>query len=991
MSDENEDPFGAPVAEGETAPEEDPFGAHAENDGDAPAEEDPFGAHADDGDAGDDEEGEEVVAVGYGDEEQEEGGGGEEDAQPYQGDALPEGFDPYASDEDEAPPPGSLGAMLRRGNEGDEEQHDHDGYDDHGNGDEEEEEVAHGYGDDEDGQGGNGFGNGFGDAEAVEENEDDVDDDGYRAGFRGFGDDAAGDEFGFLGEVLDEEEGSGSVDESVESMKAFDEEAFADDDAADVEEPDDDDAEPEKTYPEWDAAPLKLKLFSILEPSVTEFMEQPTMPWAVSVCYHSFYLVVLLANGFANVAGTYTDHPFGEEPLDAIKRLAAGMFIFDLVTRAPLMTSRRYVPALFLDALTSMAEVLLLTVGDMGINEINYIPPLRSTRVFLFVGLFVRTETFRDINLAIRTVVSSLRPLMVFIVLVVIGLLMFSTFVYLTERGEWDSARQQWYRECHPFLSVCQGVELSPFQSIPDSMWLIIQSMTTVGYGDVTPTSTTGRFVTGCAIISGVFVIAFPAMVLIGNLDQSRRDFFAQQERQELEHEYREKAKELDELENQEAATTASRTLGANTTGHEQSDSSDDDENENRLEFVPTSRAMIFGRQDQAASAPDAGDFGAVSLMAKSRADFACADGATTFSFMGDDAREVTRHPRGYWLYDPIFQLLADPEDGLPLLSNVIPNPGVEGSFLGSVTLILDDPEAQALASEEAEKLDPDAPEPMAHAAPVFALDVTFKRPVPNVRLRRRVTTGAVHDHTVPITLEIVQTESGSVQEFLESTRRALNKGQLVIKYNKQPVTSATWFKNVPITSVMLSTTPFIQDLRAIAVNIAPREFWTLAERTEANEYARTRRNIAYITQRHLTALVYPIFRKVTTSSYVLRNITIFIDTVANMIKLHCREVLKHDVPEPLRPCIYMGDQIADFERLFEVDVDYFRTIDWPLGTVTCEFSERMQKTEITVRIADSSKGEQPVIADMEALRRDNVNDGAFDAEEDVDVFGADF
>jgi hypothetical protein len=809
-------------------------------------------------------------------------------------------------------------------------------------------------------------------------------------------DDDYADQFGIDAAFVDEEEGTHSVASSEQAKDDEEQEAAIEIvDEAEAEEP-----EEEKTYEEWEAATWRKRIFSIWEPSITEHMEQPPVPTAITWSYHSLYLVVLLANGFANVANTYTDAPVSGSILTSIKTVAACMFIFDLVTRAPLVSGRRYLFALALDALTSISEVILLTSGDMGFNEINYIPPLRSTRVFLFTGLFVRTETFRDINLAIRTVVESFRSLLVFIVLVIIGLLMYSTFVYLAERGEWNSEEQRWYRECHPFLSVCKGYELSPFQSIPDSMWLIIQSMTTVGYGDVTPTSTIGRVVTGCAIISGVFVIAFPAMVLIGNLDQSRRDFFASQEREELERNYRNREEEA-KLE-AEAATDFGRTENSRTfngtgrytrtntskSGGSDDDNEDDDdesesESEDGLAYEPSSKMLLYGIQsDMMSTYARAADLQA----GASRRDFAVV--TTSFEFMGDDSREVTRNPKGVWTYEPIFQLLTSPDDGLPLLSNVFAHhkEGAGKTYTAQLTLVIDDPEAQALASEAAERVDPEAPEPMAHAAPIFGLDVTFQRPVLDVIMRRRVTTGRIHEHTIPLSIEIVPTATASRAELLESVRRSIAKASLMIKYNKQPITSATWVKNVPVTSVMLSTTPFIQDLRAIAINIAPREYWPEKLRTGANEHARQRRNIAYISAHHLSALVYPIYKKVVSSSYVLRNITDFTETVASMIKLHCREVRKHDVPTPLRSCIYQADHLSDHERLYEVDVDYFRTIDWPLGTVPCEYSERLVKTELKpVRIAASCQFHQPVIANLEEFLRENVNEGDDESEADHD------
>jgi hypothetical protein len=61
---------------------------------------------------------------------------------------------------------------------------------------------------------------------------------------------------------------------------------------------------------------------------------------------------------------------------------------------------------------------------------------------------------------------------------------------------------------------------------------------------------------------------------------------------------------------------------------------------------------------------------------------------------------------------------------------------------------------------------------------------------------------------------------------------------------------------------------------------------------------------------------------------------------------------------------------------------------------VPCEYNERMMKRELIVRVGDSSKHDQPVLADLDAFRRADVNEGALDTGHgggEVDVFGTDF
>ena len=81
--------------------------------------------------------------------------------------------------------------------------------------------------------------------------------------------------------------------------------------------------------------------------------------------------------------------------------------------------------------------------------------------------------------------------------------------------GEWK------YTECisppgyaHVRLSD-DGVteELSPFTSIPASFWWFVVTATTVGYGDMSPTTIGGKIIACFAMLTGVLVIAFPVSV----------------------------------------------------------------------------------------------------------------------------------------------------------------------------------------------------------------------------------------------------------------------------------------------------------------------------------------------------------------------------------------------------------------------------------------------------------------------------------------------
>jgi voltage-gated potassium channel len=73
--------------------------------------------------------------------------------------------------------------------------------------------------------------------------------------------------------------------------------------------------------------------------------------------------------------------------------------------------------------------------------------------------------------------------------------------------------------------------EIQPdaFGSIPDSMWWAMATLTTVGYGDVTPITPLGKFFGGCITVIGMGMVALPAGILASAfsdyIHRSRREY----------------------------------------------------------------------------------------------------------------------------------------------------------------------------------------------------------------------------------------------------------------------------------------------------------------------------------------------------------------------------------------------------------------------------------------------------------------------------------
>ncbi|TDL21915.1 voltage-gated potassium channel [Rickenella mellea] len=88
---------------------------------------------------------------------------------------------------------------------------------------------------------------------------------------------------------------------------------------------------------------------------------------------------------------------------------------------------------------------------------------------------------------------------------VVMFLVVFSTLLYFAERGSWD-----------PILQTFMDVDGDPsqFSSIPAAAWFVLVTITTVGYGEITPRSILGRLITVPLLVFGLLLIALPSFVL---------------------------------------------------------------------------------------------------------------------------------------------------------------------------------------------------------------------------------------------------------------------------------------------------------------------------------------------------------------------------------------------------------------------------------------------------------------------------------------------
>jgi len=104
--------------------------------------------------------------------------------------------------------------------------------------------------------------------------------------------------------------------------------------------------------------------------------------------------------------------------------------------------------------------------------------------------------------LSFRRSQDALLALGFFVLMVVV---VFSTLLYFIERGTWDDTLATF---------INSDGDPSQFASIPAAAWFVIVTISTVGYGEITPRSFLGRLITLPLLLFGLLLIALPSFVL---------------------------------------------------------------------------------------------------------------------------------------------------------------------------------------------------------------------------------------------------------------------------------------------------------------------------------------------------------------------------------------------------------------------------------------------------------------------------------------------
>ncbi|XP_025052053.1 potassium voltage-gated channel subfamily A member 7 [Alligator sinensis] len=191
-----------------------------------------------------------------------------------------------------------------------------------------------------------------------------------------------------------------------------------------------------------------------------------------------------------------------EDPFFIVETICICWFSFELAVRFLASPSK---PAFFKNIMNMIDFVAIIPyfvalgtefARQRGVGQpamsLAILRVIRLVRVF---RIFKLSRHSKGLQILGQTLKASMRELGLLIFFLFIGVILFSSAVYFAEADHEDTK----------------------FTSIPEAFWWAVVTMTTVGYGDMSPETVGGKIVGSLCAIAGVLTISLPVPVIVSN------------------------------------------------------------------------------------------------------------------------------------------------------------------------------------------------------------------------------------------------------------------------------------------------------------------------------------------------------------------------------------------------------------------------------------------------------------------------------------------
>ena len=150
-----------------------------------------------------------------------------------------------------------------------------------------------------------------------------------------------------------------------------------------------------------------------------------------------------------------------------------------------------------IDFLATIPKYISLIFIGAPVEALMAIRALRILRIFrvLHISRYIGESTF-----LVRSLLVSRAKIIIFLLFVLIMCILFGTLMYIIEGPE------------------------AGFDSIPESIYWCISTISTVGYGDIVPLTGMGKFLASVLMILGYGIIAVPTGIISAEMAQRKKN-----------------------------------------------------------------------------------------------------------------------------------------------------------------------------------------------------------------------------------------------------------------------------------------------------------------------------------------------------------------------------------------------------------------------------------------------------------------------------------
>lgn len=158
-------------------------------------------------------------------------------------------------------------------------------------------------------------------------------------------------------------------------------------------------------------------------------------------------------------------------------------------------------PWLYITSLLGMIDLIAIlpTYLSLLVAGTQSLLVIRSLRLLRIFRIFKLTHFLSEIQFLTAALKGSLKKISIFMLAVLTLVIILGSIMYLVEKGE------------------------NGFTSIPSSIYWAIVTITTVGYGDISPATGTGKLIASVIMLIGYGIIAVPTGIITTEVAMAAR------------------------------------------------------------------------------------------------------------------------------------------------------------------------------------------------------------------------------------------------------------------------------------------------------------------------------------------------------------------------------------------------------------------------------------------------------------------------------------